>query len=107
MKLRQAKKIDAKMRERAYRFDRGRPAAPRWWTLYPLDTLRAAYARLHAAWNARKVWHTDEQGRLWQSVTPEWSASSRLRSFMIRQPLVWSKVDKSGGPDACWKAGAR
>ena len=83
------------------RGDRSRQAAdrpcaktysPRWWEKYPLTTLKRAEAALRRSWRTHHTRRVDETGRAWLGVTDDWFAANRVRSFVVRQPLV--KRDK-------------
>lgn len=84
MKLRQARKIEARMTA----------AGPvghfgYWWHYYGLHTLKAALRRLERSWRTRRVEGVATlTARKIFTLTPDFYSAKRLREFIRRQPEI-------------------
>lgn len=82
MRLRIARKIDARLKRQAY-------TRRRWWQKYTTEQLRCASKRLSRSWIRMCPVEIEETtGRVYRSLTPDFFASNRLESFAIRRPRI-------------------
>lgn len=85
MRLRVARKIDRGSWKRRKRDNRDKRV---WWATYTDEQLCAAIRRLRRSWVTHRKSSVDSSGRRSWSLVPDWFASNRIESRLIRQVTI-------------------